>query len=275
MGLAVRIQHGRTVCHPVPGVPRSGQGEGPSCQRHCCNRYVFNYSSIYLPIYLIGPLFAPGTPPPAIKVFFANIVKSIPGVNRITLDAALDYTTLTRSPENLEAYKKDPLVQGKMSLRTAGAILGGGKFMLNEGWKKFNTPVLIVHGGKDKINSPVASKAFFDKIASADKKYTLLEENYHERTFDAETFQIYLIFIFYPVHQEPEKDAIITSYVEWILEQISKQPVEAAEPAAEPVVVAEPIEASKPVAEPIAEPIAEHIANPEPVVAAETETKSE
>ncbi len=45
---------------------------------------------------------------------------------------------------------------------------------------RFDYPVLIMHGGADKITNPVGSQALYDQCKSKDKTIKIWEGAYHE-----------------------------------------------------------------------------------------------
>ena len=63
-------------------------------------------------------------------------------------------------------------------------------------------PMLILHGGGDKVVPPVSSQLLYDKVASEDKTLTFYPELYHE------------------IFNEFEKDEIIATVVNWLDESL-------------------------------------------------------
>jgi len=131
-------------------------------------------------------------------------LSSIPFLKELTVNANLQLATLCRDPEVVKAYTADPLVHPYISLRTAASVLGGGDYMRSTGHALFKKPLLMAFGTGDKLTNFAEGKAFFDKVGSTDKTFTSYEGYYHE------------------LHNEPEKDAVIKSYAEWILQRSNK-----------------------------------------------------
>ena len=94
--------------------------------------------------------------------------------------AALDISTLSRDPETVAAYNADPLVhQGKMTAR-----LGAETIATLESFSKqasqLRLPILIMHGGADKITDPQGSQWLYETVSSAVKTVKIYEGYYHE-----------------------------------------------------------------------------------------------
>ena len=93
---------------------------------------------------------------------------------------ALDISGISRIPEEVEKYKKDPLVfQGKIPVRTGYELLQMMRFIQGNA-EKFNFPFLVMHGTADRLTNPEGSKLLFEKSPSKDKTIEILEGAYHE-----------------------------------------------------------------------------------------------
>lgn len=86
---------------------------------------------------------------------------------------------LSHDPPMVEAYKKDPLVGNKISLRLANEILVNQETILDYA-QNITIPALMMHGGDDKICDPKGSVEFFNRLVSQDKTLKLFEGMYHE-----------------------------------------------------------------------------------------------
>ncbi len=87
---------------------------------------------------------------------------------------------LSRIKEVEEAYIDDPLNLKHFHYSLAGEMFVGAVRYLNKQIDQYQTPVLIVHGGNDKIVPQSFSKRFFDLIPVEDKTLIVYPENYHE-----------------------------------------------------------------------------------------------
>ncbi len=112
----------------------------------------------------------------------------------------LDKTYLTRNPENLEQYMNDPLIYLKGTRARTGAELIKTIKQISNRFAELNVPLLVLHGGADRLTMPGGSQRLYDEAASADKQIKLYPGLYHE-----------LIF-------EPERDEIIEDICNWILD---------------------------------------------------------
>jgi len=82
----------------------------------------------------------------------------------LTLPTGLAVKFLSRDEEVVQAYNNDPLVHNQLSAAEGIALLEAANWL--DSWSGvFSIPVLLMHGGGDKITSPVATKEFFGRVA--------------------------------------------------------------------------------------------------------------
>lgn len=86
-------------------------------------------------------------------------------------------------------YENPGFFSGKMNVKTAYAILQGLR-ELQPQIKKFNCPVLLFHGKKDKMMGSRSSIEFFEKCESADKEILLFPEVHHAVVHEPEFGEI-------------------------------------------------------------------------------------
>jgi len=111
---------------------------------------------------------------------------------------ALDATAVSRDQAVVRAYVDDPLnYHGKIKARTGAEGLKAVE-RVHAGLRKVTLPVLILHGGDDRLTSPAGSKAVAEKIGSVDKTLTVYDGLYHE------------------IFQEPEQKAVLDDVVTWL-----------------------------------------------------------
>ncbi len=79
-----------------------------------------------------------------------------------------------------EAYIADPLNLKKFYFSLAGNMFVGGVRFLNRHIDQYDAPVLIMHGGTDKIVPTEFSERLYNIIPSSDKKLLIYPESYHE-----------------------------------------------------------------------------------------------
>jgi len=98
---------------------------------------------------------------------------------RFTLETNLDATAISRDPAVVEAYVNDPLVHSVATARL-GAEMSKAMAWVNDHAADLRVPLLILQGGADRLVSPEASRAFFERVASEDKTFYEYEGYYHE-----------------------------------------------------------------------------------------------
>lgn len=113
--------------------------------------------------------------PAKVKVLIANVAKKLmPGVAQ---PSGLKTEFLSRDPEVVDAYRKDPLVHGQISAGLYGWVTDSAAETLSRA-SEITIPLLIAHGRSDMIISPSGSL----QVAGSAPKATLKlwEGGYHE-----------------------------------------------------------------------------------------------
>ncbi|HTL48601.1 MAG TPA: lysophospholipase [Verrucomicrobiae bacterium] len=87
---------------------------------------------------------------------------------------------LSHNPEEIEAYKKDPLIKRKISVRLLAEMITYGRKIDAEPAFDFPFPVYILMSGLEKVVDREKTKAFFDKVKSPHKEMQIFEGFYHE-----------------------------------------------------------------------------------------------
>jgi len=98
---------------------------------------------------------------------------------RFSIGFGLDQNALSRDPSVVKAYKADPLVHGKVSARWGTESLSAVESVKMH-VEDINIPILIIHGGADRINSAEGTRKFFDQIRFHDKEFLGYPDSYHE-----------------------------------------------------------------------------------------------
>lgn len=110
----------------------------------------------------------------------------------------IDKEGLSRDPEVVQAYINDPLVyNGKTTVRISNEI-NFGIDLVEEYGSKITEPVLLLHGGEDRICDPAWSQYLYDLISSPDKKLIIYDGLYHE------------------VYNEPEFESVFADVLDWL-----------------------------------------------------------
>lgn len=131
---------------------------------------------------------------PAIKVIAGKILRKL--MPTLTLPTGLAAHFLSRDEAVVQAYLDDPLVHDQLSAAAGIALLQGAEW-LNRYAGKFSIPVLLMHGGADKITSPAATKEFAGR-ATGNVTHREWPGLYHE------------------IHNEKEQAAVFEYTLDWM-----------------------------------------------------------
>jgi alpha-beta hydrolase superfamily lysophospholipase len=111
---------------------------------------------------------------------------------------ALASSTLSRDPAVVQGYDEDPLVyRGRIPARTGVELLQAQDRVLAHA-HQITLPVLMVHGGEDRLCPLRAARSFYESLGSPDKTLQVYEGFYHE------------------VCNEPERDLVLDDIAAWI-----------------------------------------------------------
>jgi alpha-beta hydrolase superfamily lysophospholipase len=118
----------------------------------------------------------------------------IPGLPVQKLDAG----AVSRDPDVVAAYQADPLVwHGKVPAGVARALLEVGATMPQRA-RRLKKPLLVVHGGEDRLIPAAGSQRLVDCVAGEDVHLKIYPGLYHE------------------VFNEPERQRVLDDVVSWI-----------------------------------------------------------
>jgi alpha-beta hydrolase superfamily lysophospholipase len=112
-------------------------------------------------------------------------------VPRLALANEVDPSTVSRIPEVVEAYRKDPLVHNKISTRLGAEWQDATRTILSDAGQ-IKIPFLILAGAADALIDPAGSQELHDKARSM-SELRILEGRYHEPFNDLgseEAFQV-------------------------------------------------------------------------------------
>jgi acylglycerol lipase len=119
----------------------------------------------------------------------------VPDLRVTALNAA---EKISRDPEVVRAYRKDPLIDhGRIKARTGAEILVTIAD-LPARLPRLSVPLLLLHGTDDEICAPAGSMIVHDQASSPDKTLRRYQGLYHE------------------VFNEPERDEVLTDLVSWL-----------------------------------------------------------
>ena len=108
---------------------------------------------------------------------------------KFALDTKLDANLISRDPSVVKVYRDDPLVHSRASARL-GAELERAMAWTHAHASGWRTPLLILHGGGDRLVPAQGSRAFFEKIPFPDKELHVYEGGYHEPHNDLQRAEV-------------------------------------------------------------------------------------
>ena len=92
----------------------------------------------------------------------------------------LDTGALARDESVVQAYRNDPMVyHGKVRARLGYEMLRSGPYVLQRA-SSIDLPVLMQHGGADRMAAPAGTRAVFEALGSDDKTLKVYDGAYHE-----------------------------------------------------------------------------------------------
>ena len=138
--------------------------------------------------------------PPEWKIILGKLLEKI--YPSLTMPNELDLQFLSKDPNEIEAYKNDPLIHDRISTRYSLEMMRTGAWAISNA-ASLKTPMLLLHGLKDQITSSMASEEFALN-SNGMASYVPIENGYHE------------------LHHDEEKKIVLDRICNWINEQINK-----------------------------------------------------
>jgi alpha-beta hydrolase superfamily lysophospholipase len=138
--------------------------------------YALRFGETLQGLILMSPtLGAVGISP--LKLLLGRILSRI--YPRFSLDTGIDFSASSRNPEVVKALAQDSLRHSRGSARLAT------EFFQTLTWIKkhiadLRSPLLILHGGADRVALPESIRLFFDQVTFPDKERKEYPESYHE-----------------------------------------------------------------------------------------------
>ena len=160
--------------------------------------YVLRYPQGLQGAIVTGPWLRLAFEPPALQLTLGKMMNTL--APSFSQASGLDQAAISRDPEVVRAYAADPLVHNKISARLFTAIHQSGLWALEHA-ANLKIPMLLMHGGADRITSTGASQEF---VAAAGSLITLRiwDGGYHE------------------IHNDLEKVRVIRSMTDWLNEHL-------------------------------------------------------
>jgi acylglycerol lipase len=116
----------------------------------------------------------------------------------------IDASTICRDEEVVKDYDTDPLVyRGKVSARLANELLKAEE-QVSEQAHLLTLPMLLIHGGADRLCLPQSSRILYQQLDSRDKTLKVYDGLYHE------------------VFNETEREQVLKDVEQWVEGRIIK-----------------------------------------------------
>jgi alpha-beta hydrolase superfamily lysophospholipase len=140
------------------------------------------------------------------KPFLVLIAKILSRVwPSFSIDLGLEKPALSRDPQVVKAYEENPLIHGKVSARWGTESMAAVNWVRSNP-DRVNLPILMIHGGADRINDPQGTKDFFEGIPFPDKQLKIYPGSYHEP------------------HNDLDHAQVVEDMVQWIDEHLKRNP---------------------------------------------------
>jgi alpha-beta hydrolase superfamily lysophospholipase len=190
------------VAARYPGLPRYLYGHSLG------GNLVLNYALRRRPeisgVIASGPALRLGFEPPAAQLALGRAMDRIwPAFSQSN---GLDRSALSHDPAVARVYASDPLVHDRVSARLALSMLEAGRWALEHA-AEFPLPLLIFHGGADRLTSAAGSREFAAKVRT-DCTLKLWDGLYHE------------------THNEYQRDEVLAFMIGWLNDHCPAEPAE-------------------------------------------------
>lgn len=138
---------------------------------------------------LSSPLLDVAMKVPVVKEYAAKVLNHV--WPSLTLYNEIRAGDLTRDPEWLPTYDKDPLRHDKISPALYSGMVETMSDVALHG-DQIKLPICILAAGQDKIVSLEATRRLFDVIGSPTKKMIVYEDSYHEIFNDLDRNKVFV-----------------------------------------------------------------------------------
>ncbi|MGB5326433.1 MAG: lysophospholipase [Pseudomonadales bacterium] len=156
--------------------------------------YVLKEQRDFCACVLSGPAVRSDAQPPAWQLAILRLVaRFAPRFGVLKLDAA----GVSRDEQVVTHYLADPMVYtGKISARLVVEMFDAMQ-RLEQQAQNISLPLLLLHGGDDKLTAPEGSRLLCEWVCSADKQVKIYPGLYHE------------------IFNEPEREQVMQDVLEW------------------------------------------------------------
>lgn len=139
--------------------------------------YVLRRRPSVIGVVLTSPWLGPTNPPAPLLMNIGRFLSGV--VPAFALDSGISGEPLAHDAELLNSFPDLNLTHTKITARLGTTVFNAAEYALAHAIE-FTLPLFILHAGADRLASPAASKAFYEKAGSGDKQYRLWEGLYHE-----------------------------------------------------------------------------------------------
>lgn len=106
-----------------------------------------------------------------------------------SMASGLEAAAISRDPAAVQAYQADPLVHDRVTPRYGTEALATVEWVKTHA-SEMKIPVLLLHGGADRLVSSAGSQRFFEAVPLADKELHIYPDGYHEPHNDLQHEQV-------------------------------------------------------------------------------------
>jgi alpha-beta hydrolase superfamily lysophospholipase len=156
--------------------------------------YVLRRNPVLNGLIVTGPWIRLAFQPPALKIVAGKLLRRL--LPTLTLPTGLTARFISRDESVVKAYISDPLVHNKVSAAAGIGLMEAAEW-LNHFRGEVPVPMLLMHGGSDKLTDPAATRELAGRL-SGDVQYQEWPGLYHE------------------IHNEPEKEQVFARILNWI-----------------------------------------------------------
>jgi acylglycerol lipase len=128
-------------------------------------------------LFLSGAPFKLAFDPPAWKISMSRCLTRV--LPSLQLGNELNAADLTHDQQIVERQRKDPYNHGKVTLNLYAELVKAQQEVMHRGGQ-LKLPLLLLHGGADKINAVSGSEAFYSAAGSKEKQILIYKGFYHE-----------------------------------------------------------------------------------------------
>lgn len=151
--------------------------------------YSVQYPSAVAGLIVSGAVLKPGESITPLMKLMARVLSALfPRMGVSVLDAS----TLSKDKAVVDAYVNDPLVyRGKVSAKMGAELLNMMEKYLPPRLGELKSPLLVLHGGEDRLSNKEGSIFLYKGAASPDKTLKIYEGLYHEIYNEPERVQVF------------------------------------------------------------------------------------